>query len=308
MDINPLQDRPSEVDFDAMVTRVHATIRRTVRAESRPWWRRLSRLTTVAVAVVATGAVAGGAYAATQLFTPSPPPAVLTGDNVIKLDKPAPEDKWLNVQMVYTCKPGEHFTLRDGERVIFDQRCRSESRSHDESTADPKSAASPDSSVVSGRADRGIALSIPIEEVNGRQLVLDSTLSRDYRIEAVFSPTAEMKHLVLPGRRADGQTDWATPDYTVNSFGLTVGQLNINTPEGQGPDLIPITFKGREAYILGEDWSKPWPMNPEQAVKDQERQRREGLLDDKGNIYSKVYAADGKTVLGKIHVGTTSSQ
>lgn len=311
MDIDQQGHRPSEADFDDMVAHTHTTMRRAMRSESLPWWRKLSRLTTVVGALVATGAVAGGAYAATQLFTPSPPPAVHTGSTVVKLDTPAPDDKWLNVQMAYTCKPGERFTLRDGDRVIFDENCDANHYSTDESMAgsgtSSDSAASSDQGAANGRAQRGISKSIPIAEVNGAKLVLDSTLSRDYRIVAVFSPTAEMTRLVLPGRKPDGQTDWATPDYTINEYGLTVGQPKINTPEDQWPDLYPITFQGREAFLLGADMMGRLAMTPEQAIKEKDRRRREGLIDDKGNLYNKVYAADGKTVLGKLLTGTTSS-
>ncbi|MBC9225056.1 hypothetical protein GL325_01840 [Aeromicrobium sp. 636] len=305
-----LEDRPSEAEFDDMVARMHATIRRAMRVESVPWWRRVSRLTTVLSALVATGAVAGGAYAATHLFTPPPPPEVLTGSTVIELDAPAPEDKWLNVQMAYTCKPGERFTLQDGERVIFDEDCDAEYYNTDESMSGSPSdvAATADPGAGKGRAQRGIFKSIPVAEVDGAELVLDSTLSREYRLVAVFSPTAAMTPLVLPGRRADGQTDWATPDYTVNQYGLTVGHPRINTPEDQWPDLIPTTFKGREAYLLGDDVMTARAMNPDQAENDTDRLRREGLIDDEGNLYKKVYAADGTTMLGRLLVGSVSER
>lgn len=141
--------------------------------------------------------------------------------------------------------------------------------------------------------------------MHGRKLTLDSTLTRDYRIDATFGLTATMKRLVLPDRRADGSIDWATPDYTVNKYGLTVGVPKVNTPEDQWPDLYPVTFHGREGYFLGKDMNASVPMNSAEAKTYMDRQRREGLIDDKGNTYQKVYADDGKTVLGKIKTGTS---
>lgn len=311
MDIDQVRDRPSDAEFDDMVTRGHTKIRQALRLESRPWWRRLSRLTTVSVVVVAAGVAAGGAYAATQLLTPSPPP-VFTGNTVVKLDAPAPGDKWLNVQIAYSCRPGEHFTLKYGEQTIFDEDCDAGYYSTDESMSGTPPGSDPGGmrpkAAGPGRGERGISKSLPMGDVHGRKLTMDSTLTNNYRIDATFGPTATLKQLVLPGQRADGSIDWATPDYKVNKYGLTVGVPKINTPEDQWPDLYPVNFQGREAYFLSKDMNQPELTNPAEARANTDRQRREGLIDDKGNMYTRVYAADGKTVLGKIKTGTVSSK
>lgn len=289
-----VQDRPSDAEFDQMIARSHIQLRQSIGEGARPWWRRMSRFTVIASIVVA-GGVAGGAYAATQALFPPPPEVIAGGDSVVHLDKPAPGDKWLNVGIAYTCKPGEHFTLRNADTVIFDEDCDAMYYSDSEEGPD-------------GRAARGISKSIPIAEVDGRTLTMDSSLTRDYRIKATFGPIEVLQQITLPGRGADGKVDWATPDYEVNEYGLTVGTPKMNTPEDQWPDLYPVLFEGREAYFLGKDMNRAQPTNPAGAVKYMDDMRREGLIDDKGNIFAKVYAADGKTVLGKILTGTFSEK
>ena len=311
MDTNQTRQWPSDAEFDQLISDVHAKLRKAVQLEARPWWRKLSRLTTATVIVVSAGGVAGGAYAATQLLAPSPP-QVFTGNTVVKLDAPAPGDKWLNIQIAYSCRPGEHFTLKNGAQTIFKEDCNATYYSADRSMSDSQQDSDPDpesaQSAGSREAERGIAKSLPIGDVRGNTLTMTSTLTRDYRIAAEFGPTATMKQLVLPARRGDGSIDWATPDYTVNEYGLTVGVPKINTPEDQWPDLYPVTFHGRQGYFLGKDMNPAIPANPAAARKYDEEQRREGLIDDKGNMYTKVYAADGKTVLGKMKTGTFSSK
>lgn len=309
MDNSQTRPWPSDAEFDQMIAGVQLKIQQTLRSETSPWWKKWSRLTTAAFIVVCAGGVAGGAYAANQLLT-STPPSVFTGNTVVKLDAPAPGDKWLNVQVAYTCRPGERFTLKNGEQTIFDEDCDANHYSTDESiVVEPSRSGGvpPDRPARQGRAQRGMFKGLPIDDVQGNSLMMTSTLTRDYRIVATFGPTVAMKHLVLPGRRADGAVDWATPDYTVNEYGLTVGAPKINTPEDQWPDLYPMTFRGREAYFLGEDMRSQIPMDPSEAKAYKQERRREGLTDDKGNVYAKVYAADGKTVLGKKLVGRTSS-
>lgn len=278
------QDRPSDAEFDQMIAHSYDQLRQSIRDEARPWWRRMSRFTVIASIVVA-GGVAGGAYAATQALFPPPPEVIAGGNSVVHLD----------VGMAYTCKPGEHFTLKSGDSVIFDEDCDAMYYDTDEETPD-------------GRAPRGVAKSIPIGDVEGRTLTMDSNLSRDYRIEATFSPIEEMQTLVLPGRGSDGKVDWATPDYKVNEYGLTVGVPRINTPEDQWPDLYPVMFEGREAYFLGKEVNEPIPLSREGRRKQHEERLRLGLIDEKGNTYRRVYAADGKTVLGKILTGTSSEK
>lgn len=286
-----VEERPSDAEFDQMVARSRDQLLKSIRGESRPWWRRMSRFTVIASIVVA-GGVAGGAYAATQALFPSPPEVIAGGSTVVRLDEPAPGDKWLNVGIVYSCGSGESFTLRNGDDIIFDVDCDAMFPGEDPA--------------IGAGGGRGIYDSIPVGDVHGRALTLDSNLSHDYRIEASFGPTEEMQPLVLPGRGADGEVDWAAPDYEVNEYGLTVGVPKANTPEDQWPDLYPVMFEGREAYFLGEEMNGPMPMNLDEMKKRTDEQRREGLVDDKGNVYRKVYAADGKTVLGKKWIGTVS--
>lgn len=311
MDDSQTRRWPSDAEFDEMVAGVHRKILQTQQVESRPWWKKWSRLTTATVIVVCAGGVAGGAYAATQLLASTPPP-VFNGNTVVTLDAPAAGDKWLNVQIAYTCRPGEHFTLKNGKQTIFDEDCDAGHYSTDKSMSveQPKSGGGTPSGlpVGQGSAQRGLYKSLLIDDVDGDTLRMTSTLTRDYRIAAAFGPTAAMKQLVLPGRRADGAVDWATPDYTVNEYGLTVGLPKINTPEDQWPDLYPVTFRGREGYFLGRDMRSQQLVDPSEAKAHREKRRRDGLIDDKGNLYAKVYAADGKTVLGKQLVGWTSSR
>lgn len=288
------QDRPSDAEFDQMIAHSYEELHKSIRDASRPWWRRMSRFTVITSIVIA-GGVAGGAYAATQALFPPPPEVIAGGSTVIHLDKPASGDKWLNVAMAYTCKPGERFTLKSGDNVIFDEDCDAMYYNTDEELPD-------------GRAPRGVSKSVPIGEVEGRTLTMDSTLSRDYRVEATFGPIEEMQPLVLPGRGDDGKVGWAKPDYEVNEYGLTVGVPRINTPEDQWPDLYPVLFEGREAYFLGKEINEPIPLSPERRREQHEERLRLGLIDEKGNTYQRVYAADGKTVLGKKWTGTVSEK
>ena len=48
---NQTRERPSDAEFDQMITSARAKLHEALELESRPWWRRLSRLTTVTVIV-----------------------------------------------------------------------------------------------------------------------------------------------------------------------------------------------------------------------------------------------------------------
>jgi hypothetical protein len=95
------------------------------------------------------------------------------------------------------------------------------------------------------------------------------------------------------------------PDYPVNEYGLTVGTRNTRTPEADWPDLVPVTFHGKEAYFIKSDMVNQMAGNPEEAVRQMKERRKLGL-DVDGKIYQFVYAADGKTRLGKVYVGSYS--
>lgn len=285
------QGRPSDAEFDQMIAHSYNQLHQSIRLDARPWWRKLSRFTVITSFVVA-GGVAGGAYAATQVLFPAPPEVIAGGGTVVHLDEPARGDKWLNIGMKYNCRPGEHLRLKNGDAVIFAVDCDAEGYSADDAT------------VVS----RGVSDSIPIGEVRGRTLTLDSNLTRDFRIKATFGPIKVVQQIVLPGRGGDGMVDWTTPDYEVNKYGLTVGPMMVNVPEGQEPDLVPVDFEGGVGYLLTKEMISDFPTDPDEIEAREDEQRRLGLLDDEGNIYTRVYAADGKTVLGKILTGTSSSE
>jgi|GEM_PF-6952185 len=303
----PTTDRPTDAEFDRLITSAGRTVLRAVSERRRPWWRRMSRLGVAATAVLVVGGVAGAAVAAKSLFDATP--QVETGSTSFTLDEPSPADRWLNVQMQYTCSPGEHFTVTVGDDVVFDESC--DAMYYDPIPNQPELAADqtdqgPVPTPHPPGADRGLFKSIPIGDVSGRTVKVDSTLSHDYRVEAVFSPTSEMSMLVLPGRRDDGNVDWATPDYVVNEYGLTVGVPRLNTPENQWPDLYPVRFEGRTGYLLGSEMHGGLIVDRDERIEIERQRRRDGLIDAKGNVYQRVYAADGKTVLGKMLVGSSS--
>lgn len=102
--MNPPQthEQPSDAEFDQMITSARRRIHQTFELETRPWWRRLSRLTTATVIAFSAGGLAGGAYAASQVLSPSPDPAISmptappkVGENVTigpwHAAKPAPD-------------------------------------------------------------------------------------------------------------------------------------------------------------------------------------------------------------------------
>lgn len=100
------------------------------------------------------------------------------------------------------------------------------------------------------------------------------------------------------------------PPYKVNRFGLTVGPVLISTPPSEWPDLRAIRFHGRRGYLRVRT-SRAAALGgstPEQAVAHMRSMCRQGLLDDQGRIWAKVYKADGKTVLGKMLAGRTSAR
>ncbi|KAA1395416.1 hypothetical protein [Aeromicrobium ginsengisoli] len=275
--------RPDDAEIAAMVAGVRPVVLR--HAASRRWWRRLSRPAVLA-SVAGAVAVGGMAYAAVERTTGSAP-ETHTGDSVLSIGKPGPKDNWLNVSVTYRCAPGESFELRDAKKEIFSRDCGTESSSEGDD----------------GR--RGMLKSIPVDEVNGTRLVMTSDFSHDYRLTATFGPRAAMAQAnVLPPTGPDGKPAWDIPDYTVNEYGLTVGAPRVSTPESAYPDLYPVQFEGREAYILKKDMLGEVAGNPTEAVRQMKERRRLGLIDAKGNVYQFVYAADGKTRLGKVLIGT----
>ena len=251
---------------------------------------RISVAGTAALAALGIAGVAGAAYATVQAVGGEP--TVHQGNSTLGIGTPSSGDKWLNVGFAFRCSTGETFTLRDGKAEIMSGSCDDYSPGDGSQDADL----------------RGIYKSVPADSISSSTLRLTTDFDQDYRIEASYGPSAQMRQLVLPGRNAAGLVQWTPADYKVNEYGLTVGTPNANTPENQYPDLVPRSFEGREAYELGRDVNRALPTNPEEAVKYMNRLRDQGITDEKGNIYRRLYAADGKTLIGKVNVGTYSQE
>lgn len=286
------RERPTDADLANVVAGSRVRVMSEV-SSRRAWWRRLSR-STIALGVVGTVAAGGIAYAAVER-TADQPPETHTGPSVVEIGTPGPGDKWLNVSVVYRCRPGESFALRDATSELLSAECDRES---DPEQVDP---------VKGGVRSHGIRKSVRAGQVHGTTLRVVGDLSSNYRITASWGPRAVMEPAeVLPPTGSDGKPEWDIPDYTVNEYGLTVGRPTINTPESAYPDLFPVTFKGNEAYILKRDMLGEDAGNPKEALRQMKERRRMGL-DVHGRIYQFVYAADGKTRLGKMYVGSYSS-
>lgn len=284
-------ERPSDSELEAMVARARVAVMSGV-ASRRGLWRRLSR-PTVALGVVGVVAAGGIAYAAVDRSASVPPEAHM-GPSAVEIGTPGPGDKWLNVSLSFRCEPGESFVLRDDRSTIFSYECG------DESTV-----AESDGRGIGGR---GVADSVPADEVHGTRLVMSSDLSNNYVITATWGPRALIEmDVVLPEDGPDGKPDWEMPAYRVNEYGLTVGVPTIRTPQSAWPDLYPVTFKGQEAYFIKADMVDAIPGTPEEAKRRSEERRRLGL-DVDGKSYQFVYAADGKTRLGKKHTGSYGSE
>lgn len=287
--MNQQRVRPSDAEIAAMVARVRPEVLHN--ASSGRWRSRWSRPAIVASFVSAV-AVGGVAYAAVERATDEPP-ETHTGDSVLVIGEPGAKDKWLNISLTYRCRAGESYVLRDDTAKVMSGDC---GRETELDRIDP---------TEGGVRSRGVRKSVPVDEVHGTELRFESDLSSRYRLTATWGPRALMEPAdTLPADGADGKPAWDIPDYEVNEYGLTVGAPRINTPESAYPDLFPVRFEGREAYILKKDMLGEDAGNPAEAVRQMKEQRRLGLIDARGNIYRFVYAADGKTRLGKMLVGT----
>lgn len=92
-------------------------------------------------------------------------------------------------------------------------------------------------------------------------------------------------------------------DFPTNQFGLTVGQPTVGDIDARHlPDLMPTTTSdGRPGFIRTNELYFPEPKTPEEAA----AQTRK-LENEQGEVWSTVYEADGKTVLGRHLVATGS--
>ncbi|MTI85913.1 MAG: hypothetical protein FH756_18960 [Firmicutes bacterium] len=87
-----------------------------------------------------------------------------------------------------------------------------------------------------------------------------------------------------------------TPVYPTNEYGQTYGPESLATSQDTKPDLImAVGVDGTEGYVLNEDLNPELPKTPEEALA-QERKYPNGRT-------IPLYAVDGKTVIGKFHIG-----
>lgn len=287
------RERPSDAEVEGWVIASRSSV--LAHANTRRWRRRLSRPMVIGSVV---GAVAAGgiAYAAVERTRIPDAPPTVRGNSFIEIGAPHPEDRWLNLSISYRCKPGERFELKDGDQRVAWADC------DQQSFRDPKDPAK----LVPGPG--GLAKSIPVEDVVSTRLTMISTLTDAAVVDAEFGRTSAMSMPeILPPNGTDGLPAWDLPSYPVNEFGLTVGsRITVNTPYSAWPDLIPTTYRGQVAYFRADD-NRLMPGNPKEAVRMMKERERLGL-DVEGKIYRFVYAADGKTRLGKVFVGTSRSR
>jgi hypothetical protein len=275
------RERPSEAEIAAWV----ADARRPALAHAVPrrWWR--VRRSLVVGAVVGAVGAGGLAYAAVERARTSEapePPRTVKGDSVVQIGRPGPEDKWLNLSVWFRCEKGERISISSGGHEFMESGC-------------------PKNGTVS-YGDRGMSGSKPIGEIRSTELVIRSTLSHQAAIEAAFGPRPVVPQFRgLPPEGPDSSLQWDLPTYPVNEYGLTVGsRITINTPDSAWPDLIPTTYRGKIAYFRTAD-TQGLAGTLEEARR-QTRERREQGLDVGKKRYQWVYAADGRTRLGKIRV------
>jgi hypothetical protein len=281
-----MRERPSDMEIGEWVAAVRPRV--LARVGSGGWLRRL-RPPLVAGAVVGAVAVGGLAYAAVERTrAPGPAPEIRHGSSVVEIGRPAAGDRWLNLSITYRCRAGERFAVRDDRHELVAGRCKDDDGR--------------------GLTSRGIAKSVPADDVRGTRLSVVSDLSREYRVDATWGPRRSMPMAqAMPSVGPDGVAAWDLPRYPVNEYGLTVGDsIKINTPESAWPDLLRTTYRGRVAYFKTSE-EMAMPGSPEEAVR-QMKQRRALGLDVDGRQYRFVYAADGTTRLGKIHIGDSRSE
>jgi hypothetical protein len=270
-----LRERPTDGEIEAWVAHARGPV--LAHAVSRRWWR--VRRSLVAGAVVGAVAAGGIAYAAVERTRTPEPPKTVRGDSVIEIGEPAPGDKWLNISVWFRCEKGERISISAGAEELMESGC-------------------PKNGTVS-YGDRGMSGSEPISRIRDTELVVRSTLSHQFALDARFGPRAVSTSLHgLPPEGPDGELQWDLPNYPVNEYGLTVGsRITINTPASAYPDLMPTTLRRKPAYFRTAD-VQGMP-NTIDEMRRQDRERREqGLVVGKKR-YAWVYAADGITKLGK---------
>jgi hypothetical protein len=274
-----LRERPTDGEIGAWVADARGPV--LAHAVPRRWWR--VRRSLVAGAVVGVVAAGGIAYAAVERTRTPEPPATVTGDSVIEIGRPAPGDKWLNISVWFRCEKGERISISVGANELMESGC-------------------PKNGTVS-YGDRGMTSSKPVGDIHGTQLVVRSTITHRFAIDASFGPRPVPTVLHgLPPESADGELQWDIPEYPVNEHGLTVGsRITMNTPSSAWPDLIPVNFRGREGYFRKIDLLAQEPGTPEEARRQKQERREQGLEVGKKR-YQWVYAADGKTRLGRMRI------
>ena len=273
------RERPTHAEIDAWVAGARGPVLR--HAVPRRWWR--VRRSLVAGAVVGVVAAGGIAYAAVERTRTVEPPKTVKGNSVIEIGTPAPGDKWLNISVWFRCEKGERISISAGANELMESGC-------------------PKNGTVS-YGDRGMTGSKPVGEIHATQLVVRSTITHQFAIDASFGPRAVTTVLHgLPPEDTDGTLQWDIPEYPVNEYGLTVGsRITMNTPSSAWPDLMPVTFRGEQGYFRKIDSIGQEPGTPEEARRQKQERREQGLEVGKKR-YQWVYAADGKTRLGKMRV------
>ncbi len=277
------RERPSDAEVAAWVSSVRGPV--LAHTAARRWWKVKRSL--VVGSVVGAVAVGGLAYATSEHTRTPEPPATVQGDSVIEIGRPALGDKWLNLSISYRCKPGEGFDLRDDGRRLAWADCDLQSFPDED---DP-------TKLIPGPG--GIQKSVPVEEVRGTKLILESTLTDAAIVKAEFGSTSAMSRPeAVPPNGPDGEPDWVIPTYPVNEYGLTVGQILMDVPESAFPDLIPFELDGREVYVLKRTFIIELPARPGEFSMEQIDRHRGIRRDGRGREQFKAYKADGKTLAG----------
>lgn len=286
------RQRPADEEFDAMIASSRASLLSTVRSTRSPWWRRTSGVVLGAV-VLAGGATATGLAIADN----QPDRAELrTGTTVLKLGVPKPGDKYVNVTFTWRCNPGGHFALQQAPGSSLIEGDCDEMNDRGERKRTDMEVWTLGGGVLRARGDL--------------TLTLKSNLREPYEFEAAYGARP-----IFSGPGVEGGSDVQRafgdpPKYRVNEYGLTVGVPKIDTATKDYPDLIPVLLNGREGYFRGDDpgyGGRDEFTNPDDYRKLWEEHRKAGLIKHRGkwiDTYRFVYAADGKTVLGKLVSGS----
>lgn len=289
------RQRPSDAEFDAMIASTRTSLIATLRSSTSPWWRR-----STGIALGVTLLAGGGTATALALTDDSPAEAgPRTGRTTIELGKPEPTDKYVNVTFTWRCNPGANYTLIEGGWGHFYEFCEDRD----------------DRGKPERRANYVYTIGRDILLDGGSlTLVLKSTLTEPYEITAAYGARP-----ILPAPGVEGTTPeelkepyGQPPAYDTNEYGLTVGNPTIDTAPDDWPDLMPVELNGQPGYLRTDDPGyEPGLQLPdvERLKAIDEARRKAGLIKQHGkrtDYYRFVYAADGKTILGKLYVGTSS--